>query len=242
MFNKIRYKIVLLILVLFLTITTQSVFSQTTQSDEPPRIFYYASMSDFTVVAVLDKREFVGKAEKRKKSDLSDIVAGWVYSFRVEKKLCSKQLFSAENTSQTDTLQNFQIFVPVGTQGENYQQGERYLIFLRQIPVEENLASIYELDKNKIYFRPFEGDKSIFPNETEGFHSPPKKGIIGMSDSKYQDLITNINLFCSTLNEPDIETRFIKLEKLTESTDEELRNNAIYAIEVLKDLEKQRRK
>jgi hypothetical protein len=179
--------------------------------------------------------------EKQEKLDLSDMVAGFIYSFRVEKMLCSKQLFSAENTSQTDSLQNFQIFVPIGTQGENYQQGQRYLIFLRQIPTEENLASIYELDKNKIYFRPFEGDKSIFPNETEGFHSPPKKGIIGMSDSKYQDLITNINLLCSTLNESDIKTRLIKLQKLTESTDEELRKNAIYAIGVLKDLEKQRR-
>lgn len=201
--------------------------------DKEPSIFHYISNTDHTVVALLDKIDFVGKANKQEKLDLRNEVAGFVYTFRVEKNLCSKDSFSPKEEPHKNLLQDFKIFVRAGEQEVSYREGQRYLIFLRQIPKEAKLSSIYKLDEGKTYFQPFEGDKSIFPNEGEYLHSGPKKGIIEMSSLKHQALIKRVEALCSVLSEEDKNVKIKKLQDLTKSDDEELRNNAIYTIRIL---------
>lgn len=201
--------------------------------DNQPKIFHYISNSDYVVIAVLDKKDYVGKVNKQEKLDLRNEVAGFVYSFRVEKTLCSKESLSPKAEPQTNPLQDFQIFVRAGTQGENYGEGQRYLIFLRQMPKEEKLSSIYELDGDKIFFRPFGGDKSIFPSEGVDFHEPTTRGVIEMSSVKHQDLIRRIETLCSALSGEDKNTKINNLRNLIKSDDKELKDNAIYTIKIL---------
>lgn len=198
-----------------------------------PKIFYYTSNSDYVVVALLDTKEYVGKVEKKNQFSLEDNVAGILYSFRVEKTLCSKGSFSPTGKNQTNSLADFQMFTGVASPDERYNKGQRYLLFLRQIPKEENLAAIYELDKEKKYFRAFNGERSIFSDGGGGFHSPPTKGIIEMSNSKYQDLIEKIETFCLAVNQAELKTRLTNLQNLAASPDEEIKSNAVYAIKVL---------
>jgi hypothetical protein len=206
--------------------------------DDKPRIFHYAHNSDYVVVAVMDKVQAIGRVEKKEKRqnilDLGDVAAGFLYSFHTEKILCSKESSSAEFNRRQNLMQEFQIFVPIEQrQKENYAKGQRYLIFLRAIPKQNELTSIYELNKSKNYFEAFEGAEAIFPSEGPSLDSKPKKGIIDMSNPKYQDLIEKIKLLCSALNEKDKDMRIKELQKLTKSSDKQLRNNAIYAIKDL---------
>ncbi len=210
------------------------------RSEEQPSIFHYAYNSDYVVVAMLDKLEPVASANKKEDgqsiSNLEDSVAGVLYSFRVERLLCSKESFSLKGDSPPNLLQKFQIFVAIEKNfEESYAKGQRYLIFLRALPNQEKLAAIYELDKSKNYFEAFEGYKSIFSTGSGSLHSPPKKGIVEMSNLKYQDLIEKIEIFCSALNGTDKNMKIKKLQKLTKSSDEQLRSNAIYAIKALQD-------
>lgn len=203
-------------------------------SDDEPVIFNYVFNSDYVVVAISDKKDYVGKVIRQEKPDLRDSVAGFVYSFRIEKILCSSESFLGKEDSQETLLQNFQIFVRAGNQGENYKDGQRYLLFIQHIPKDEKLSETFELDKDKIYFRPFEGKISIFPSIEGSMHSPPLKGIIEMSNVKQQNLIERIETFCLALNGEDKKTKIVNLQKLTKSNDSELKNNAVYAIKVLR--------
>jgi hypothetical protein len=218
-------------------------FQMTHSSTQPPVIFQYAYESDYVVVANLTERKPVGKVNKKEKNeniyDLEDNVAGFLYSFTVEKTLCSKLSFSTKDNSSLVTMQEFQIFVPMERRlNERYSKGHRYLIFLRALPNLDELMATYELNKSKNYFEVFEGKESIFPSEGGDFHGPPRKGIIDLSSLKYQDLAQKIEDFCSAINESDLETKLEKLRSLTKSTDEDLRINAAYAIEVLQEAKK----
>lgn len=205
--------------------------------DNEPVIFNYVVGSDYVVEAILDKKDYVGKVIKQKEPNLGDLVAGFVYSFRTEKIFCSKETFLVQKNSQINSLDNFQIFVRVGIQDENYKVGQRYLLFLQQIPKDEKLSETYELYENTTYFRPFVGEKSIFPSEEGSMHSPPLKGILEMSDEKHESLIKKIETFCLAVNGEDRKTKIMNLQKLAKSDDEELKVNAVYAISILRKIQ-----
>jgi hypothetical protein len=217
---------------------TKVVLQTDDDSDEEPKIFHYAYNSDYVVVGTVVKVEAVGRVNKKEKRqnilDLGDAAAGFLYSFHIERVLCSKESSSLEANSQQNSMQEFQIFVPVEKRHkENYSIRQRYLIFLQTLPKQNELTSVYELNKSKTYFEAFEGKESILTSKDPSLDSTTKKGIIEMSNPKYQVLIEKIEVFCSALNETDKNMKIKKLQELTRSPDEQLRNSAIYAIKTL---------
>jgi hypothetical protein len=198
-----------------------------------PTIFNYVASSNYVVVATLDKKaDYVSKNIEPLRLDISDQVAGLIYSFKVEKNLCSKESLFDKSAKASKQISDFQIFVKTGSL-QIYELGKRYLIFLQEIPKSEKLTTIYKLEEDKNYYRVFEGEESLFPNEFGNIDPPPKKGIIKMDNLKDKDLIERIELLSEALGEKELKDKIKNLQKLTESKDTELAENAKYAIEIL---------
>lgn len=215
---------------------TDSILILEEQPKDQPLLFSYLVNSDRVVVASWDKIAAVSKVEKKEKLDLADLAAGILYSFKVERLLFSKTSLLAPEKSEQVHFPDFQIFIRVGTQGENYIQDRKYLIFLEEIPEQEELSLKFALAEDKKYFRALEGPETLYPNDAGGFHGPPKKGIIEMSDIRHQKLIERIETLCDALNQPGLDAKIQNLSKLLNSRDEEIQENALYAISWLKDL------
>lgn len=220
----------------------ETVDEEENKFSDKPALFDYILNSDYVVVAQVVKTRPVGRIEKRETNanivNLDDLFAGTLYLFSVETILCSISDKLTEN-SQSNIFRSFQRFVPVGTLDETYQEKKKYLIFLQQVPNEENLSRIFELEKDQTYFRPYEGRISIFSNPG-GFHSRSMKGIIDLSSTKDQILIKRIETFCKALSSEDINLKIENLKNLSESSDEELRENATYAINWLNSVKRTR--
>jgi hypothetical protein len=198
--------------------------------DAPPTLFNFINGSNYVVLAEIEKTEAVAKAGKKESEDVQDLMAGLLHTFKVEKTLCAGD--------SSKTFKSFQVLVPMSERmTEYYQKGEKYLIFLREIANDDKFLAVYELDKEKPVFRAFEGETSIFPGDG-GMHGPPKKGIIKFSDIRYQELIKRIETLTAALCAEGKAAKIENLQKLTSSTDEELKTNAAYAIKTLQTAEK----
>lgn len=215
--------------------TGQPTIKKVSDLSKPPTLFNYVSSSDYVVEAIVRKQEYVGKVKKQKELDVSDYLAMYVFSFDVEKTLCSKRSLSNNPVSEIKQLKAFQLIVPAGNLlNENYKEGEKFLLFINKVDKEENLPNIYELKADKLYYRVFEGQESLLPDKGN-MHSPPKKGRINVSDSRYQSLIKRIENFCSALNVKEKLEKIQNLQMLLNTDDQELRENVLYAIEILQD-------
>lgn len=200
---------------------------KTSDSENGPSLFHFASGSDYVVIATMTERGPVGKVNKKAELDLADLVAGRLFSFQVEKLLCSKEQFLPVSFSEQKVIHDFQIFVPGQISEENYLKDHKYLIFLQAQPETDKLAEVYELDKDKLYYRAFDGKTTyLFP----AGHRTSTKGVIDLSDPEHQELAQRIEIFCKAFNETDKAARLNNLRKLADSPDEELKSNAAYAI------------
>lgn len=217
-----------------------------TLQDEPS-IFRFVTNSNYVVAALLTEVKIVSRAKKPEKQNpeanadglimgtpLEDAVAGFLFSFQVENVIYSKSSLQKNASPGQSNLQNFQIFVPAKFHNEHYEKDHRYLIFLETQPEPKKLIKDYDLDEQKIYYRAFDGKTvSLFWRGGSEMHLPSTKGIIDLSKSEYWELAQRIETFCSALDEPDVKSRLRSLRELTDSSDEELKNNAAYAIKAL---------
>lgn len=210
--------------------------------NEQPTIFDFIAGSDYVAIG-MGKRNYVGKVEKQDELDVGDYLALYVHSLDVEKLLCSRESLLPGSNIEMEQPTDFHIVIPPGKLFyQFYKEGHKYLFFLTKVPEEEKLSSINELDKNRTYFRVFEGEISILPNEQGGFHSPSKMGAIELGNSKYQEITERIEILCSALSVNDKNDKIENLQDLAKSDDEVLRTNASFAIEFLQKQIAQERK
>lgn len=132
------------------------------------------------------------------------------------------------------SFEEFRLFVPVGTMDEVYEKDHTYLFFLVQRPKDENLAATYTVEPKTIFYKPFEGNPSIFATGEPSFHAPRAKGFIELPSSNYSLLADRVETLCSALNAGSKESILINLRNLADSTnDEVVKENALFAIKSL---------
>ena len=197
-----------------------------------PALFDYLSSSRNAVLAKVVKSEPVGLRQKKHPGsfDLEDSVAGGLYTFEVEKEVC-RDLRSGP--ADRDPMIRFQIFVPITVIDEPYKEGRRFILFLEEVNDVEFLIGKYEL-KKKTYYRLYEGAKSLFHGLRDPFHAAPTKGLLNVESENHQPLIRRIEQFCDALSSESVGGKIRDLKKLVDSDDEEMSENAAYAIRWLK--------
>lgn len=208
---------------------------------EAPVLFEYLSNSDFVTFAVPQKVEPVAKLHMKKRDaervdrgeirvDLGETNAGLLYSFRVEKTLCSSDFF-ANGRGPTQNLSNdFQIVVRGVIMQEYYLAGRRYLIFLKRLQKDDDVYSFLNLKSDRTYYRAYDGKVSIFPSSPGSIEGPPTKGIIELPTKTHGKLVERIESLCSAMRPVKVAEKLKNLRALAKSPDVELRENAEYAI------------
>ena len=205
-------------------------------NDEPPPIFQFLVESDLVVVASVGEIRAVPSREKKsidsKEFNINEWMAGSIYPLLVETTLFSKHALEHNLTP-----------VPVGTietikYGRTFdqsglQKGIRYLLFLKQIPRNDGIFEKLELENEKIFYRLFNGTRSIFQDAPDPMHGTNNVGRIDLSTGRYAELIETIRQLCDALSPGDNDLRIHKLEELTKSDNKILSLNAKYAIEYL---------
>ena len=203
--------------------------------DGPPALFQFLMESDYVVIGSGGDARVVGKRDKKpansKDLDISEWMVGSVYPINVESILFSKKAF--KNNTDPVPIPTFETYTKSGTGDGVFMKGTRYLVFLKEIPKDEDIFSKLELDKNKTYYRTVLGNQSLFPSKTIDFHGPSKKGKINLSTGNYAKLAESIQRFCDALSTVDKKERFRKLQELAMSDDKMLQENAEYAIKSL---------
>ncbi|HMM79820.1 MAG TPA: hypothetical protein PKC65_07355 [Pyrinomonadaceae bacterium] len=202
---------------------------------EEQSIYKYISNSDYVVTAKLVKTDVIGKVHKKAELDLSDYVAAWIYTFKVE-----KLLFTRENPSDTTLadrqLETFKMIARNGEIREMYDDGDKFLFFLKKIPADDPEFGGLELDKNTKYYRVYSGaqGESIFPGPGDPMHGKNSVGRIDVANAHWAVLIEQIKVLCKALTSGSKETVLINLRNLADSTnDEVVRENAVYALSEL---------
>lgn len=205
------------------------------EAAESPVLFSYLVKSTYTVRAYATKSEHVGLVNKTKgdpnKVYVGENVAGFVYSFDVARLLCSKDSFGKGRQHNPDSIERFQIFVPFGKFFyEDYRIGREYLIFLERIPIAEKLWERYEVERKAKFFRAYEGNISIFTMDQGSIEGPPRRGIIDLTNNRHKKLVERVESVCQALRVRRVGKKLENLRRLADSPDEELRENAEYAI------------
>ena len=200
---------------------------------EVPRIFQFVFESDLVAVATVSDLSSVAKARRGDQLDLAEAVAGFVYTFQVEDLLYSRESFHEKRDVRMDTTRQFKTFTKVGNLGEMFQKMGRYLLFIREIPKDEKLASEYGVSSDAILFRPYEGSQSIFGRGNGEMHGASRKGIVDLSKPENQSLMRRIEKFCEALSSGNREFARKKLEILVGEPDKELSEAASYTIKFL---------
>lgn len=202
---------------------------------EEQSIHKYISNSDYVVTAKLIKTDVIGKVHKKAELDLSDYVAAWIYTFKVE-----KLLFTRENSSDTTLadrqLETFKMIARNGDIREMYDDGDKFLFFLKKIPADDPEFGGLEIDKGQTYYRVYRGaqGESIFPGPGDPMHGKNAVGRIDVSNANWAVLIEQIKTLCQALSAGSKETVLINLRKLADSTnDDVVKENALFAIQDL---------
>lgn len=196
---------------------------------ELPAIFQFVSESDFVAIASTKRSIPIGKRVKKTELDLGDWVAGSVVEFQAEEVLFSKKLFESGIPLTMNSTKQFEILKRLDFK-ESYKENTRYLLFLKAIPIDDHMFVELALDKTKLYFRPYTGTQSIFPDRADPMHGSFNLGIIDLNTGKYPELVDAIRQFCKALSPGEKTERIQNLRKLTESDNKVLRENAEYAV------------
>jgi len=207
-------------------------------NSETPKIYNYISESEFVVTASLVKTETIGKLKKKAELDLSDYLAAWIYTFKVEKNLFTRQTGPDLGPVDKKQLDEFRL-ISKGSIDDAYFKEDRYLFFLREIPADDPVFDGLDIDKTKKYYRVYSGAQgdSIFPGRSDPMHGKNPVGRIKLPNQTYGKLVEQIKTICAALSSGSKEMVLINLRNLADSTDDEiLKENALFAIS---DLEKQ---
>ncbi|HLG16048.1 MAG TPA: hypothetical protein VJH03_16315 [Blastocatellia bacterium] len=184
--------------------------------------FEPVSSSEFVVIGRVGRPRGIHqrlREGERLELDLGKVKGGVLFTFEVEKLLCTKADFT-RGASRADTpLDKFRIFKTSDQRlemREFYSQNQRYLMFVKRIPNSEELPTLYNLDEGETYYEAFEGVRGLIPL---GEKAPP--------------LVARLEQFCRAVRPVDPRTKLRLLKRLIASSDPELRQTAQEAARVI---------
>ncbi|HWP42466.1 MAG TPA: hypothetical protein VNO14_04475, partial [Blastocatellia bacterium] len=179
--------------------------------------------SDFIAIGIVIQShpvpERLSNDEIVKLDDLSKTLGGVLYTFQVEKVLCSRADLTPDVRKAPASSERFFIFKIRDTrffQEEIYQERQRYLIFLTSIPNQNQLLTQYRLEKGRIYYQALEGGKGLIP-----------------LSSDEMPLLNKVKQFCEAISPSSPHEKIRRLSNLAVSSDPELRQSAIEAIKII---------
>ncbi len=200
---------------------------------DAPTLFQYLMDSDYVAIALTRKATAIGQRVKSPTPNMAEWMVGTVNHFHVEELLFAKEQFYSHTPSGVSTTRTFETFKKMTDWKETYKENTRYLLFLKEISKTDEIFVTLDLDKEKNYYRPYKGTKSIFPDTPDPMHGTNNVGRIDLSTDRYAELIEAIRQLCEALSPKDDDARVHKLEALTKSDNKVLSVNAKYAIEYL---------
>ena len=210
-------------------------------SQVEPSLYHFILNSDYVLTALVTTKKPMSKTKKLEKEmlerrgnsnkefsvSINDIYTGSLYSFQVEKIHYAK--FDLETSTGEEKIISFQFFAPNASDSDHYSEGQRYLIFLKKQPNQQDFVEKYELDKQTTYFAAFRSEsRYLSKNPSIGF-----KGIVDLAASENQEFAQKIETFCMALSEANINQKVRNLRNLAQSPDDILRANANYALKFL---------
>lgn len=183
------------------------------------------SSSDFVVIGKVagPPRGITKRLSDKELLELDDIgkaMGGALYTFQVEKVLCAKTDFTPGGRRGSAPFEKFYIFKTRNQPfhlTEFYRENQRYLMFVKKIPENEMLPKIYRLEERNTYYEAFEG----------------RKGLIPLSNDNLP-LLNKLKQLCSAVTPSNPREKIRNLNTLTRSSDPELRQSAIEAIEAIR--------
>ncbi len=217
---------------------------EVTDKDVPP-IFSFLLESDLVVIATAGKLTAIGLKVKRvplepsdRIVDMSDWMKGTVNSFQIEELLFAKDTFLSFELLSSKTLRTFETFRHFEDRKYGFLEYHRYLLFLKEIPKDDEIFAKLELDSTKTFYRAYEGATTIFPGPRDPIHGTYNVGLIDLSTGKHSELVDTIKQLCEALSPASNKERIANLKRLIRSSNEDLRKNAVYAIGYLEELER----
>lgn len=196
--------------------------------DSPP-IFSFLLESDFVAIALSDKSGPVGLKVKRVPFNSADWMKGSLNSFQIEELLFDKERFLASEPLSSSMRRTFETF-RVRDLKVVFLKHHRYLLFLKEIPKEEEIFAKLDLDPSKTYYRAYEGTTTIFPVSGPRDHGTYNVGYIDLGTGKHSKVVEAIRQLGEALSPGLKKERIANLQRLTTSDNEILRENAEYAI------------
>jgi len=206
--------------------------------DDAPALFGFLIDSDYVVIAHRIGSKPVQRREKKQTPPNIVDLENWpgtVDQYEVDHFVFDREAFMASKSQKTNVLRTFQIYRNVSDWKMNVQENVKYLIFLKSIKQDDEMFSTLELDRDAMYYRPYIGSESIFPDPPDAMHGTNNLGRIELG-SRYKVLIETIRVLAEALSPPSNEERIADLRKLTDSKNKILSENAKYAIRYLKEL------
>jgi hypothetical protein len=197
--------------------------SRPVEGSPPGEIYRLASSSDFIAIGTVIQSRPIPKRlsndEIVKLDDLSKTLGGVLYTFQVEKVLCSRADLTLDVRKAQASGERFFIFKIRDTrffQEEIYQERQRYLIFLTAIPNQNQLLIQYSLEKGRIYYQALGGGEGLIP-----------------LSSDEMPLLDKLKQFCAAVSPSSPHEKIRRLSNLAESSDPELKQSAIEAIKII---------
>lgn len=197
--------------------------------DTQPALFQFFMQSDYVVIASVTNKRPIGKRNKDP-NNIAEWQIGSLDTFQVEELLYSNKDYDPDQQiRKTGSVDVFRL----RDLQSNIADNTRYLLFLKEIPSDEEIFRTLELDKGKTFFRTYVGNQSIFPGQPDRFHGKNNHGKIDLNAGQYPTLVQTIRQFAKVLSEPDPKARSEKFKELLTSKNETLRLNAEFALKSL---------
>lgn len=199
----------------------------------PPPLMEFIMKSDYVVIASAGAVIPVGKRGVNPlNSDASERMVRDLFPISVENVLFSKKAF--EDNVLPVPVHKLEILTTTKYLDDLILlNGNRYLLFLTEIPKDDEMFNLLEIDREKTYHRRYAGTTTIFPVTGRSVHGYNKNGLIELSAGKYPEVVDNITRLCAALMTVNKESRLSNLKKLAKSGDKVLSENALYAIKYL---------
>lgn len=180
-------------------------------------LFRRAQSSELiAIVTAVERRPIGMRLIDYDAPDLSKAHGGSLYVLQVGEVLCARTDFDVKSRKARPRPDRILVFKD-RIDGEYYQLGQRYLVFLTPHRKQKDLATTYRLDAGTTYYEAFEGERGLIPLGAENSAS-----------------VTQIMRFCKALNPAAPEVKIQRLTTLLGSEDAVLDLAADQAIDFFK--------
>ena len=110
-------------------------------------------IAEYTESKVIRKKNYFD--EVKRTNDLSAAIGGRVYTFKVQKVICRRELTKPNNLN-SNSLTKFSFFDVDGSGFyQLYEKKKKYLVFLSALPEQSKLKENFELEPQTTYYSPY---------------------------------------------------------------------------------------